>query len=70
VKTEVVYRPVRFFAIAYLITWVCELIAVYFSYQKGMASLTFLFVVAGLFGPLAAAWIAGNGPGSQAWREY
>lgn len=56
-KESYVYKPVQFFLITNLITWVVWLAAAYFSYQQGDAPkrLFSAFELAGLFVPLGAA---------------
>ena len=56
-----IYKPVRFFAITFLLTWIFGFIAAYFSYQKGMAALQGLSMIPGLFAPFIAAMIMVSG---------
>ena len=55
-----VYKPVRFFFVANLITWATWCGAAYFSYQQGDVAKKWFSILelAGLFGPLCAAlWL-------------
>jgi membrane protease YdiL (CAAX protease family) len=51
------YKPVRFFLIAFLFTWVFWFLAAYCSYQEGMSLCETLLIFPGLFGPSVAALI-------------
>ncbi len=68
-NTQISYKPVRFYIVAFLVTWLCEFVVIYLSYREGLATLQFLFIFAALFGPLVAAWLAGNAGGSREWRK-
>lgn len=68
-KTESMYKPVRFFAITFLLTWVFGFIAAYFSYQKGMEALQGLCMIPGLFAPFIAAMIMVSGAKNQELRK-
>jgi membrane protease YdiL (CAAX protease family) len=56
-NTEYIYKPVRFFLITFLITWIAWFIAAYFSYQNGMEGIQLLFMVPGLFAPFITVLI-------------
>ena len=47
-KPETIYKPVRFFLITFILTWISGFIAAYFSYQKGMEGIQLLFMLPGL----------------------
>jgi membrane protease YdiL (CAAX protease family) len=68
-KTETVYKPVRFFVITFLITWITWFIAAYFSYQKGMEGVQLLFMVPGLFAPFIAVLIMMSGAKNKELRK-
>jgi len=68
-KTEYVYKPVRFFAITFLITWITWFIAAYFSYQKGMEGVQYLFMVPGLFAPFIAVLVMISGAKNKELRK-
>jgi uncharacterized protein len=53
VKVGYVYKPIRFFLITYLISWVSWFIAAYFSYQK--MDIHGLFIIPGLVAPAISA---------------
>jgi hypothetical protein len=65
-KTEAVYRPVPFFVITFLLTWICGFIAAYCSYQPGGQTLHVLFMIPGLFAPFIAALIMISGANHRA----
>jgi uncharacterized protein len=48
------YRPVLYFAVAYVITWVPWAIGAYLGSQPGGGAYAFLFNLVGLLGPVAA----------------
>ena len=68
-KTEIVYKPVRFFLITFLITWISWFIAAYFSYQKGKEGIQLLFMIPGLFAPFVAVLIMMSGAKNKALRK-
>ena len=68
-KTESVYKPIHFFAITFLLTWIFGFIAAYFSYQKGMEALQGLSMIPGLFAPFIAAMIMVSGAKNQGLRK-
>ena len=55
--SEYTYRPVPFFVITFLLTWIPGFIAAYLSYQKGMEGFQLPFMLAGLLAPFMAAMI-------------
>ncbi|EKE09811.1 MAG: hypothetical protein ACD_16C00104G0007 [uncultured bacterium] len=56
-KLSYKYKPVRFFLITFLGTWISEFIAAYFSYQKGMEAFQLIFIILGMFAPFIATLI-------------
>ncbi len=68
-KTEYVYKPVQFFLITFLITWITWFTAAYFSYQKGMEGVQLLFMVPGLFAPFIAVLIMISGVQNKELRK-
>jgi membrane protease YdiL (CAAX protease family) len=50
-----VYRPIRFYMITFLGTWISWFFAAYWSYQDGAAGLQLLFMILGLLAPCATA---------------
>ncbi|MEA4907985.1 MAG: CPBP family intramembrane glutamic endopeptidase [Anaerolineaceae bacterium] len=50
-----VYKPQRFFAITYAITWVSWFLAAFLSYQEGGETLFIPFLIPGLVAPFATA---------------
>ena len=63
------YKPVHFFLITFLLTWIGGFIAAYFSYQPGREALQGLFMIPGLFAPFIAALILIRGAQNQALRQ-
>lgn len=61
------YRPIQFFLITFLATWIPWFIAAYLSYQKGMEGLQLLFMMLGMFGPFIAALIMIYGSNNKAF---
>lgn len=49
------YKPVQFFLITFLVTWISWFIAAYFSYQKNMDIIQLLFMALGMLGPFIAS---------------
>lgn len=68
-KLEFDYKPVRFFVITFLITWITWFIAAWFSYQDGMEGAQLLFMLPGLFAPFLAALIMILGAKNKALRN-
>lgn len=68
-ETEYVYKPIRFFLITFLITWISWFIAAYFSYQKGMEGVQLLFMAPGLFAPFIGALIMMSGAKGKGFRK-
>ena len=68
-KTETVYKPVRFFLITFLITWISGFISAYFSYQKGMEGIQLLFMIPGLFAPFIAVLVMEGGGKNKELRK-
>jgi membrane protease YdiL (CAAX protease family) len=68
-KTETDYKPVRFFVITFLITWITWFLAAYFSYQKGMEGIQLLCMLPGLFAPFIAVLIMLSGAKSKELRK-
>ncbi len=68
-NTEFVYKPVRFFLITFLITWISGFIAAYFSFQKGMEAVQGLFMLPGLFAPFIAVLIMMRGAKNKDLRK-
>jgi uncharacterized protein len=65
---ETTYKPVRFFLITFLFTWIPWFISAYFSYQSGMAEYQLLFMIPGLFAPSIAALMMLSGPHNKQLR--
>ena len=63
------YRPIRFFLITFLISWISWFLAAYFSYQEGMDKYQMLLIIPGLFGPSVAALIMLSGPDNKELRN-
>lgn len=51
------YKPVRFFLLAYALTWIPWIAAAYYSYQQGMATYSYTFFSLGGFGPFVSALV-------------
>jgi uncharacterized protein len=68
-ETSKVYKPVRFFLITFLITWVAWFIAAWFSYQQGLQGLELLFMVPGLLAPFISVGIMISGKNNKAFRK-
>ena len=68
-KTESIYKPVHFFLITFLLTWICGFIAAYFSYQQGRETLQGLFMIPGLFAPFIATLILLRGAQNKELRK-
>jgi membrane protease YdiL (CAAX protease family) len=68
-ETSKVYKPVRFFLITFLITWVAWFIAAWFSYQQGLQGLELLFMIPGLLAPFISVGIMISGKNNKAFRK-
>jgi uncharacterized membrane protein YhfC len=68
-KTETNYKPVRFFLITFLITWISWFIAAYYSYQEGMDGIQLLFMIPGLFAPFITVLIMISGAKNKPLRK-
>jgi uncharacterized protein len=68
-KTEIVYKPIRFFLVTFLITWVTGFLAAYFSYQEGMEGIQFLVMMPGMFAPLISVLIMIGGRENKELRK-
>jgi membrane protease YdiL (CAAX protease family) len=62
------YKPVRFFLITFLLTWISWFISAYFSYQEGMSEYQLLFMFPGLFAPSVTALMMLSGPQNKELR--
>jgi len=62
------YKPVLFFLMAYVVTWIPWSLAMYAGSQPGLEAYAFLFNLIGLLGPLAVALILILTSGSKARR--
>lgn len=49
------YKPIQFFLLTFLGTWIPGFIAAYFSYQKGMEFLQLPFILLGMAAPFVVA---------------
>lgn len=56
-QSEYTYRPIRFFLITFLGTWIPGFIAAYFSYQPGMQAIELLLMISGLLAPFITTMI-------------
>ena len=63
------YKPVLFFLMAYVVTWIPWSLAVYAGSQPGLEAYAFLFNLIGLLGPLAVALILILTSGSKALKS-
>lgn len=63
------YKPVLFFLMAYVVTWIPWSLAVYAGSQPGLEAYAFLFNLIGLLGPLAVALILIRTSGSKALKS-
>jgi len=54
-NTSYVYKPVKFFGITFLITWISWFVSAYFSYQPGGESLFIALMIPGLIAPFGVA---------------
>jgi len=63
------YKPVRYFLITFLITWITWFIAAHLSYQEGMEGLQLLFMIPGLFAPFVAALLMVGGSQNRSLRK-
>ena len=68
-ETRHIYKPVRFFLITFLITWISWFIAAWFSYQEGMQGQQLLFMVPGLLAPFIAVLIMIAGRKNKPMRQ-
>ncbi|NTW23940.1 MAG: CPBP family intramembrane metalloprotease, partial [Lentimicrobium sp.] len=50
-----VYKPVTFFVLTFLVTWISWFLSAYFSFQENSESIFVLFMLPGLIGPFAIA---------------
>ena len=55
--TEYPYKPIRFFLIAFILSWIPWALSAYLSYQQGMSGYEMLFLYTGHFGPAVSALI-------------
>jgi uncharacterized protein len=70
-KAEYFYKPVRFFLITYLITWISWFIAAYFSYQKNGESIYVICMIPGLIAPFGTAlWMILSSKNKQPKRDF
>lgn len=63
------YRPVRFFLMTYVVTWIPLSIGVYLGSRKGMEAYASLLTFVGLLGPLAVGLFMILTSGSQPLRS-
>jgi uncharacterized protein len=63
------YRPVRFFLITFLITWISWFIAAWYSRRPGMQGLELLFMLPGLLAPFIAVLIMVSGAKNRGLRR-
>ncbi|HBL98281.1 TPA: CPBP family intramembrane metalloprotease [Candidatus Dependentiae bacterium] len=63
------YKPIHFFLITFLLTWIPWFISAYFSYQVTGTDLQFLFMGIGLFGPCVATLILLSGSNNKNLRK-
>lgn len=56
-KTNYVYKPVQYFTITFLLTWITGFIVAYLSYPKGIDGIQFPILIFGLCAPTTAALI-------------
>ena len=68
-KTELVDKPVHFFAITFLFAWICGFIAAYFSYQDDMQTMLVLFIIPVVFSPSIAALVMLSGANNHRLAE-
>ena len=69
--TRSIYKPARFFLIAFSITWTFWLADAYFSWQGGAEGLQGLLMFLGLCGPVIAALIMfRNAKSPDLWGDY
>ena len=54
-KPAYVYKPVRFFFVTYLITWLSWFLAAYLSYQQNGESIYMILMAPGLAAPFGTA---------------
>jgi membrane protease YdiL (CAAX protease family) len=57
VTAEYKYKPIRFFLIAFILSWIPWALSAYLSYQQGMSDYETLFLYIGHFGPAVSALI-------------
>lgn len=50
-----IYKPVTFFALTFLLTWISWFLSAYFSFQENSESIFVLFMLPGLVAPFAIA---------------
>lgn len=67
--TNIQYRPLCFFSITFIITWIAWFIAAFFSYQEGMKGLQMLFMAPGLFAPFIAVLFLMRGAQNKPLRK-
>ena len=63
------YKPVRFFAITFAITWISWLLAAYFSYQENGESIFVPFMIPGLVAPFLTALVLILTSGSKEMKK-
>lgn len=69
--TDYVYKPVRFFLVTYLITWIAWFLAAYFSYQENGESIYILFMIPGLVAPFGTAlWMILASKNAQLKKDF
>lgn len=62
------YRPVQFFLLAFMLTWIPWLTAAHCSFKKGLEPYAFPFLLVGLLGPAVSAFLMICTSGSAALR--
>ncbi|HYG60643.1 MAG TPA: hypothetical protein VD902_21425, partial [Symbiobacteriaceae bacterium] len=66
---QVTYKPLKFFTLTMLISWVAWFLAAYFSYQTGKESFMLLLMIAGCNVPFVVGLFMIYGSGSTALKQ-
>jgi uncharacterized protein len=59
------YKPLKFFSLSLIITWIAWFIAAYFSFNESLENYKYFFVLLGLAGPFVSAMFLIYGSGND-----
>jgi membrane protease YdiL (CAAX protease family) len=65
------FKPVRFFAITYLVTYICWFIGAFISYQPGGEAIFVSFLIPGMMAPaIIAIWMIRSTGSTDLWKMF